>query len=272
MLLPDSVEQYVGPEHPVRLVDAFVDGLDLRALDFRRSEPAATGRPPYHPGDLLKLYLWGYLNRVTSSRRLERECARNLELLWLLGRLRPDFKTLADFRRLNAEALPRVFREFTLLARELGLYGREVVAIDGTQLKASNHPARQAGAERLQAMIAGLESRIADCLPALEASEHDLLGEEPALAESVPGLGTKLAELRRRKEALQRSLAHAQQRGGKAPLTDPECQNLKKVGLGYNAQVAVDAKHHLLAVAEIVPEATDHHQLPCDRGRCQGSA
>ncbi len=136
LLLPESLEEYIGGDHPVRFLDAFVDGLDLAGCGFVRTKPADTGRPPFSPGDLLKLYLWGYLNQTRSSRRLERECARDLEVIWLMRKLQPDFKTIADFRKENAKAFKMVFRQFNLLCRELDLFGRELVAIDGTKLKA----------------------------------------------------------------------------------------------------------------------------------------
>jgi len=263
MFLPETVEQYVPPDSPVRAIDAFVDGLDLRALKFARHTPAATGRPPYHPGDLLKLFLWGYLNRVCSSRKLEVECTRNLELCWLLRLLRPDFKTIADFRRDNAEALKLVFRDFVLLCRELRLIKGELTAIDGSKLKASNHPTRRADAETLTAWLQGIDERIAEYLAALEQSEveTDLLGDElPAAA--VPEFTRQLAELRRRKEQYEQALAVAQASGTKAPLTDPECLSMGKVKLGYNGQIAVDSACHLIVVAEIVDAPTDHAQLP----------
>ena len=260
-LLPDTVDQYVGPDHPVRALEVFVESLDAAQLGFAKAQPADTGRPPYHPLDLLRLLLWGYFNRVRSSRRLETECGRNLELFWLLRGLRPDFKTIADFRRDNADALPKVFREFVLLCRELKLFGQELVAIDGTKLKASNHPTRRATAEQVQILLAEIDARIAEYLAALAASETDLLGA--AIPPPAAGsLSAKLAELRRRKAHLARVLAVAQASGTKAPLTDPDCQSMKKVGLGYNAQIAVDAKHHLIIVAEIAAEPTDHVQLP----------
>ncbi len=263
MFLPETVEQYVPPESPVRVIDAFVDGLDLQALKFARAVPASTGRPPYAPAILLKLFLWGYLNHIRSSRQLERECTRNLELLWLLQLLRPDFKTIADFRRANAEALKLVFRDFVLICRELRLIKGELVAIDGTKLKASNHPTRRADAETLATWLQEIEARIAEYLAALEQSEvrTDLLGE--ALPpESVPELTRKLSELRRRKASYEEALAVAQATGGKVPLTDPECQRMKKVGLGYNAQSAVDSACHIIVAAEIAEAPTDHEQLP----------
>jgi transposase len=260
-LLPDTVDQYIGPDHPVRALEVFVDSLDAAKLGFAKAQPADTGRPPYHPLDLLRLFLWGYFNRVRSSRRLETECGRNLELIWLLRGLRPDFKTIADFRRDNAVALPKVFREFVLLCRELKLYGQELVAIDGTKLKASNHPTRRANAEQLEAWLREIDERIAEYLAALAASETDLLGA-PVPPVAAGSLSAKLAELRRRKDHLARVLAVAVESGAKVPLTDPDCQSMMKVGLGYNAQIAVDAKHHLIVVAEIAAQPTDHVQLP----------
>ena len=138
LLLPEAVDDYVGSDNPVRFIDAFVDGLDLTAAGFLRVEAKAIGRPSYAPGDLLKLYIYGYLNRVRSSRRLETECHRNIEVLWLLRTLKPDFKTIADFRRDNRAAFRAVFRQFVLLCRRLDLYGRELLAVDGTRIKAVN--------------------------------------------------------------------------------------------------------------------------------------
>lgn len=262
MLLPETVEEYVGENHPVRAIDAFVGALDLAGLGFAKSRPATTGRPPYDPGDLLRLYLWGYLNRVASSRRLEVECGRNLEVIWLLRCLAPDFKTIADFRRDNAVALKGTFRQFTFLCRELGLYGRELVAIDGTKLKASNNPAKRASAEQLEKTLAEIDERIAGYLVEAESADTDLLGEPLAATQPVAGLKKKLAALRERQARYQEALAVAQASGEKAPLIDPQCQSLKKVGLGYNAQVAVDEKNHLIVVAEIARQPTDHAQLP----------
>ena len=136
LLLPEAVDDHVGADNPVRFIDAFVDGLDLQVAGFVRVEPKATGRPGYDPADLLKLYIYGYLNRVRSSRRLEIETHRNIEVIWLLRHLKPDFKTIADFRRANRSAFRQVFREFVLLCRQLDLYGRELLAVDGTRIKA----------------------------------------------------------------------------------------------------------------------------------------
>jgi transposase len=142
LLLPEVIDDYVGPDNPVRFIDAFVDGLDLAAASFSRVEPKVTGRPGYAPADLLKLYIYGYLNRVRSSRRLEAETHRNIEVIWLLRHLKPDFKTIADFRRDNRNAFRQVFREFVLLCRQLDLFGRELLAVDGTRIKAVNNKDR----------------------------------------------------------------------------------------------------------------------------------
>jgi len=138
LLFPELIDDYVTEDNPIRFIDAFVDSLDLEVLGFQRSRPASTGRPSYHPGDLLKLYIYGYLNRIRSSRRLERETYRNVEVMWLLRKLRPDFKTIADFRKDNAKAFKHVFRKFTLLCRELELFGGELIAIDGSKFSETN--------------------------------------------------------------------------------------------------------------------------------------
>lgn len=259
LLLPETVEQYVGADHPVRAIDAFVDALNLIKLGFSKSRPAATGRPPYNPADLLKLYVWGYMNRMRSSRRLEVECGRNLELIWLLRQLRPDFKTISDFRRDNAAGLKGVFRQFVLIARELDLYGRELVAIDGTKLKASNNPAHQASTEQITESIQAIDARIEEYLAAVEQSDSERVLEP---AQPTGSMASKLEKLRRDKAKYSGALKRALASGGKVPLRDPECQSMQKVGLGYNAQIGVDDKHHLIVVAEIAAKPTDHVQLP----------
>ncbi|WP_412548568.1 transposase [Rhizobium leguminosarum] len=142
LLLPEAVDDYVGPENPVRFIEAFVDGLDLAAAGFERVAAKETGRPGFDPADLLKLYVYGYINRVRSSRRLEAETHRNIEVIWLLRHLKPDFRTIADFRRVNRAAFKQVFREFIILCRQLDLFGRELLAVDGTRIKAVNNKGR----------------------------------------------------------------------------------------------------------------------------------
>src|SRR5437763_10754063 len=161
LLLPELLDDYVGPENPVRFIEAFVDGLDLAAAGFARVPPKETGRPGYAPADLLKLYVYGYLNRVRSSRRLEAETHRNIEVIWLLRHLQPDFKTIADFRRDNRTAFRQVFRAFVLLCRELDLFGRELIAVDGTRIKAVNNKDRNFTRASLTRFIAQADARLA---------------------------------------------------------------------------------------------------------------
>src|SRR6476620_185568 len=173
LLLPNSVADYIGPDNPVRFVEAFVDQLDLQEAGFCRVEPKETGRPAYDPADLLKLYIYGYVNRVRSSRRLETEAARNLEVIWLLCGLRPDFKTIADFRKDNRNAFKAVFREFVLLCRKLDLFGRELVAVDGTRLKAVNSTDRNFTREKLKRLIHWADERLADYLSRLDRADSE---------------------------------------------------------------------------------------------------
>ena len=160
LLLPNSVDDYIGPDNPVRFVDAFVEQLDLQGAGFCRVEPEETGRPGYHPGDLLKLYIYGYLNRVRSSRRLEAETKRNLEVMWLLRGLTPDFKTIADFRKDNRDAFKPVFRQFVLLCRKLDLFGGELLAVDGTRLKAVNNTERNFTHAKLTKQIESIDQKL----------------------------------------------------------------------------------------------------------------
>jgi transposase len=263
MLLPESLEDYIGADHPVRFVDAFVDGLDLARCGFGRTQPRETGRPPFAPGDLLKLYRWGYLNQIRSSRRLERECARNLELIWLMGKLQPDFKTIADFRKDNAKAFKSVFRQFHLLCRDLDLFGRELVAIDGTKLKAVNNPARHYDDKKLRALLARIDAKLEEFVQALDRAD----GQEPSLeadsrAGSAAQLQEKIAALRQRQGQYQELLAEMEKSGAReVSLTDPDSRRMHKIGVGYNGQIAVDDKHKLIVAQEVVNEATDHGQL-----------
>ena len=250
-LLPASVEEYVGPEHEVRLLEGFVEGLDLVAAGLERKAAAKTGRPGYAPGDLLKLWLWGYVNGVMSSRKLERECGRNLEVLWLLRGLRPDHWTICAFRRQAGPGLKAVLRQFTLLAQGLKWVEGRLVVIDGTKLKASNHPQRQLKAEVAKKKIAALDAQL----------ESYLRGCEEADAGVVEGLAP-VEELQAQRTALEEQQQQMEQSGRKAlPLTDPECRSMRKVGLGYNAQLAVDPVHHLIVAAEVVEASNDQQQL-----------
>lgn len=259
-LLPPCVEDYVAADAPVRVIETFVAGLDLAALGFERAEPAATGRPGYHPHDLLKLYLYGYLHRLRSSRRLEAEATRNLEVIWLLRALRPDFKTIADFRRANRVCFKGVFKTFNLLCRKLELFGAELVAIDGAKFKAVNSPKRHYSAAQLAELVAQIDARIAEYLGRLDAEDAALadLPAPPTKAELQAKLAT-LQDRRARYQDWQTQLTTSGQT--EISLTDPDSRGQTKVGVGYNAQIAVDAKHHLIAEPAVVQEQNDLAQL-----------
>ncbi len=260
-LLPESLEDYVTKGAPVRFLDGFVESLDLAELGFVRSKPATTGRPSYSPADLLKLYLWGYLNRVCSSRKLERECQRNLEVIWLMRKLAPDFKTIADFRRDNAKAFKGVFRTFNLLCREMDLFGAELVAIDGTKLKAVNSQKRNHSRQELEAMLLRIDKRLEEFLSQLAATDEAEEGSAP-LTVAIEDIQSKLEQLRERRQRAQKQLQSLEESGSKEySQTDPDSRRMKKVGIGYNAQIAVDSKHHLIVEQNVVQEANDLNQL-----------
>jgi transposase len=259
LLLPESVDDYVGPDNVVRFVEAFVDGLDLQAAGFGRVQAKATGRPGYHPADLLKLYIYGYLNRVRSSRRLEVETRRNLEVIWLLRRLTPDFKTIADFRRDNRTAFRQVFREFVVLCRELDLFGRELIAVDGTRIKAVNSRERNFTKAKLAKAMAESDERLARYLKQLDDADKDDEGTPDQ--RTVEKLQEKIAAIQERRKRLEdngRTLAESGE--DQISLTDPDARAMhsgSRVGVGYNIQIAVDTKHKLIAEQQVHNKVSD---------------
>jgi transposase len=261
LLFPERLEDYVAAENPVRFLDAFVASLDLRALGFAKARCADTGRPPYDPAVLLKLYLYGYLHRVRSSRMLETECRRNVEVLWLLGKLAPDFKTIADFRKDNLKPLRAVARQFTLLCRKLELFGGELLAVDGSKFQAVNARDQNFNADKLQDLIARADARLAEYLQQLDASD----ATEPGGA--APGkseLAQKIAALQERKDWHEELLAQLNADQKQISVTDPDTRKMPTAHgtiVGYNAQLAVDAKHKLIAAEDVTNEVTDFHQL-----------
>ena len=258
LLLPDAVDDYVGPDNPVRFIDAFVDNLDLEAAGFQRVRPNGMGRPGYDPADLLKLYIYGYLNRVRSSRRLEAETHRNLEVIWLLRRVTPDFKTIADFRRDNRKAFRQVFQAFVRLCRDLDLYGRELIAVYGIRIKAVNHRDRNFTQAKLKKDLQRIDERLDRYLDRMNEADADESGGE---TNAVAGLEAKIASLRKRKETLE---GHGQTLvdTGEAQfsLTDPDSRSMyagKGVGVGYNVQIAVDTRHNLIAEQQVHSKVSD---------------
>jgi len=261
-LFPESLDDYIGEDNPVRFIDAFIETLDLDGLGFQRAIPKDTGRPPYDPADLLKLYVYGYLNGIRSSRKLERECGRNVELLWLLRRLSPDFKTIADFRRDNREPIQGTCRQFTMLCRELGLFGARLVAIDGSKFKAVNSKRRNYSQKALQRAIQEADEKIRSYLADLDRADRD----EPDEAKPSAGeLREKIAALKKRKAEEQEKLRKLRRSGQhQVSLTDPDARCMsqgKGSMIGYNVQTAVDSKHKLIVAHEVTSQVTDFGHL-----------
>ena len=258
-LFPERLDDYVGEDYPVRVIDVFIDDLDVSGLGFK-AEPAATGRPGYQPKMMLKLYVYGYLNRVQSSRRLEREAQRNIELMWLTGRLAPDFKTVADFRKDNGEAIRLVCREFVMLCKKLNLLSDKLVAIDGSKFKAVNSRDKNFTRAKMKRRLESVESSIERYLQHLAEADQN----EPAVddAKTLKKKVTKLREEMARLKKLEVRMLEAPDK--QLSLTDPDARSMKSRGtglVGYNVQSAVDSKHHLIIAHEVVNAGTDRRQL-----------
>ena len=264
-LLPECLEDWIDQNNPVRVIDVFVDGLDLADLGFVGVDPEATGRPSYHPLVLLKLYIYGYLNRVQSSRRLEREAGRNIEVMWLLGRLIPDHKTIADFRKDNGAAIRKVCAQFVALCRELGLLTQASVAIDGSKFKAVNNRDKNFTRAKMERRLAQIDESVARYLSQLETA--DLQEPSEALAVKTTHLKEKLAKLAselERLKAIERAIQASPDQ--QISLTDPDSRSMATSGrgsgvVGYNVQVAVDTQHHLIVTHEVTNTGSDRSQL-----------
>lgn len=265
-LLPPSIEDYIAPAALVRVVDAFVDSLDLSELGFERTVAAATGRPGFRPGDMLRLYIWGYLNQVRSSRMLERACARDPEALWLMRRLAPDYRTIAAFRHDNPDAIVRTSAAFVQFCREQGLICGRMVALDGTKMRAVASPKNIAGAERLARDIAHTEREIAYYLDRLDVMDEQMakgFGDQPAHREAF---GAAIASLERRKDRLAKRQVELVQRDEKVLVFgEPEA---KPMGYGhapklpaYNLQSVVDVESGLIVHHDVCNDANDSHML-----------
>jgi transposase len=264
-LFPERLEDWIGADNPVRVIDVFVDELDLGGLGFDSVEPQATGRPAYHPSVLLKLYVYGYLNRVQSSRRLEREAGRNMEVMWLTGRLVPDHKTIANFRKDNGAAIRKVCAQFVALCRRLELFAEASVAIDGSKFKAVNNRDRNFTVAKMKRRMEQIEESVARYLQQLDSADR----QEPSLARTTKSdrLKDKIATLKQEMQRLQeleaRMLATPEKQ---ISLTDPDARSMATSGrgsgmVGYNVQAAVDTKHHLIVAHEVTNVGTDHSQL-----------
>ena len=264
LLLPESLDDYVTEDNPVRVVEVFIDELDLGALGFEGVRPAATGRPAYHPSTLLKIYLYGYLNRVQSSRRLEREAQRNIELMWLTGRLAPDFKTIANFRRDNGSAIRAVCGQFVELCRRLNLFTKAIVAIDGSKFKAVNNRDKNFTVTKVTKRMQQVDASIERYLAALDRADRD----DSDIAEAKTSrIQDKIAGLRRQMQALKAMEQQVQAAPDKqVSLTDPDARSMATSGrgtgmVGYNVQTAVDAEHHLIVAHDVTNLGYDRTQL-----------
>jgi transposase len=264
VLLPEYLEDYVAEDNPVRVIDVFVDELDLGALGFAGVVPEATGRPAYHPGLLLKIYVYGYINQIASSRRLERESQRNVEMMWLRGRLAPDFKTIADFRKDNGPAIRAACRQFIALCRKLDLFAHAVAAIDGSKFKAVNATDKAFTRASIQRRMEQVEASIERYMKALEtADRHEgelVQAKSVRLKDKIASLKAQMAAFK----ALEIEVHAAPDQ--QISLTDPDARAMGTSGkgtavVGYNVQTAVDATHHLIVAHEVTNHGSDRAQL-----------
>ena len=264
-LLPECLDDFIAEDNPVRVVDAFVEELDLQDLGFDGARPAETGRPSYHPAVLLKIYIYGYLNHIQSSRRLEREAQRNVELMWLTGRLAPDFKTIADFRHDNGPGIRNVCRQFVMLCRKLKLFSQAAVAVDSSKFKAVNSRDRNFTPGKVDKRKQQIEESIQRYLSALDTADRTLplLEFGPRYAQLQDKLATLRQQMRRMDEMQERLKSEPD---GQLSLSDPDSRSMmsqaKGTGVvGYNVQTAVDAKHHLVVAHEVTNVGSDRAQL-----------
>ncbi len=261
-LFPESLDDYVREDNSVRVIDVFIDELDLGELGFSRIEPCATGRPAYHPSVLLKLYVYGYMNRIHSSRRLEQESQRNVEVMWLTGRLMPDFKTIADFRKDNGKAIQSVCREFVMLCRNLNLFAGSMVAIDGSKFKAVNARDKNFTRAKMKRRMDDIDKSIDEYMRQLDMADRQ---EEPVRKADTTRLQDKIAklkdEMKRLKELKSEMLNHPDKQISQ---TDPDARSMKTRGngiVGYNVQTAVDVNNHLIVEHEVTNNGSDRGQL-----------
>mgnify|MGYP003987892097 FL=1 len=258
-LFPELLDDYINKESSIRVIDLFVDNLDLAKLEYKTT-PAKTGRPGYHPSTMLKLFIYGYLNRIQSSRRLERESGRNVELMWLLGRLAPDFKTIADFRKDNGKGIKNTCRTFIGICRQLNMFTDAIVAIDGSKFKAVNSKKNNYTPQKLKFHIERVEKHIDEYLKQMEAADsaEDQIVDDRSIEDKITGLKQKLSELK----ALEVKVN--EDPGKQLSTTDPDSRLLKTQGMTravcYNVQTAVDTKNHLIVAHEVI-NTTDRGQL-----------
>ena len=266
LIFPEVVDDYVSKDNPVRFIDSFINMLDMIKLGFTHSLTSKTGRKPYNPKDLLKLYIYGYINQIRSSRKLERETHRNIEVIWLLKKLQPDFKTIADFRKDNSRALKKVFRQFVMLCKGWGLYGNELVAIDGSKFKANNHNGRCFTMNKIKKTLKEINEKIESYLRELdESDESEESGNADIKLESVK-LQEKIDQLKETQEKYKQYEKKLRESGEKQiSLTDPDSRMMRVKNNGkdvcYNVQTAIDSKHKLASDFDVTNDGNDLNQL-----------
>jgi len=261
-MFPEVIDDYITEENPVRVIDAYIDSLKLAELEFK-AIPADTGRPPYDPKDMLKLYLYGYFNKLRSSRKLEAETKRNIELMWLINKLSPDHKTIAEFRRNNAKALKNVFRDFVKLCQKLGLYGNELAAVDGSKFRAVNSVENNFNREKLEERIKRIDEKMEQYLSELNENDE---AESDAPKHTKEEIGAAIAELSARKEGYESMKARLDETGETQISTvDPDSKRMKQAnggsGICYNIQTAVDAENKMIADYEVTNHCNDKNLL-----------
>jgi len=260
-LFPEALDEVIATDNAVRVIDAFVDSLDLARLEFSKVTAEATGRPPYDPRDLLKLYVYGYVNQVRSSRRLEREAGRNVEVIWLINRVTPAFKTIADFRKDHPQAIVAVCRAFTRFCRDQSLFGAELLAIDGTKIAAVASRKQVITPEQIKTRDAAIERKIAEYLATMDEADRQEEAPEPAPVD----VAAAVAALKAQRETLQRQAEELAREGLKQKVVGEPDAKLMRTPHGhqvaYNAQIAVDAKHKLIVAFDLTNDGNDQQQL-----------
>lgn len=262
ILFPESIDEYVSDNNSIRIIDEYINQLDLKRLGFKRAVNPSTGRPPYHPKDMLKLYLYGYLNRIRSSRRLEQEAIRNLEVIWLIRKLKPDFKTIADFRKDNKKALKKVFRDFTKLCDEWELFGKELVAIDGSKFRACNSKKNNYNTKKLARHLKYLDEKIENYIQELDQGDKTEASLEKPDVNTIKERIRQLRERKEKYESYQRKLKQSGE--NEISTTDPDSRlmaNHNNVEVSYNVQTTVDAKHKLIADFKVTQKPNDLGEL-----------
>lgn len=262
-LFPESIDDYISENNPVRIIDLYIEKLDIKALGFDKAEVSSVGRPPYNPKDLLKLYLYGYLNRIRSSRRLEHEAARNIEVIWLLKKLKPDFKTIADFRKDNKKALKNVFRDFNKMCDDWSLFGKELVAIDGSKFRASNSKKNNYNAKKLDRHLKHIEEKIEKYMEELDKGDTTEADDRKLDAKEIQEIIEKLQNRKQKYEEYQKQLKEEGQ--NEISTTDPDARlmsgNNNGVDVSYNVQTSVDSKHKLIVDFKVTQNPSDQGEL-----------